>query len=82
MLQEHIREYVNALGEKYNTAGKPRTITSTSTGQPVSVEGGNYGFLIDARGERRQLFADIRLMQMWNGSLCMPEEEQLTGKMI
>lgn len=60
VLQEHIREYVNALGEKYNTAGKPRTITSTSTGQPVSVEGGNYGFLIDARGERRQLFADIQ----------------------
>lgn len=60
VLQEHIREYVNALGEKYNTAGKPRTITSTSTGQPVSVEGGSYGFLIDARGERRQLLADIQ----------------------
>ena len=60
VLQEHIREYVNMLGEKYNTVGKPRTITSTSTGQPVSVEGGTYGFRIDAQAERQQLLADIQ----------------------
>lgn len=60
VLQQRVREYVQILGEKYNTVGKPRIITSTYTGQPVSVEGGSYGFLIDEKGEREQLLADIQ----------------------
>lgn len=60
LLQQNIRAYVQTLGEKYNTAGKPRTITATATGQPVSVEGGTYGYLIDSYGEREQLLADIQ----------------------
>lgn len=60
VLQQNVRAYVDGLGEKYNTAGKSRTIISTATGQPVSVEGGSYGYLIDARGESDQLLADIQ----------------------
>lgn len=59
-LQQNIQNYVQMLGEKYNTVGKTRSITSTCTGQPVSVEGGNYGFRIDAQGEGAQLLADIQ----------------------
>lgn len=60
VLQQNIRNYVDALGEKYNTVGKTRTITSTATGQPVAVEGGSYGYKIDSYGERTQLLADIQ----------------------
>lgn len=59
-LQQKIRAYVNALSEKYNTVGRSRTIISTATGQPVTVEGGSYGFLIDVKGESEQLLADIQ----------------------
>lgn len=59
-LQKHIRTYVNALSAKYNTVGRSRTITSTATGQPVQVEGGSYGFLIDTEKECNQLLADIQ----------------------
>ena len=47
LLLENIEIYVENLGAQYNTVGRTRTITSTATGQPVSVEGGSYGFLID-----------------------------------
>lgn len=60
VLQQHIRDYVQMLGEKYNTIGTKRTLTSTYTGQPVTVSGGSYGYLIDIRGERTQLLKDIR----------------------
>ena len=53
-LQKNIRAYVNALSEKYNTVGRSRTITSAATGQPVQVDGGSYGFLIDTEKECRQ----------------------------
>lgn len=59
-LQKNIRAYVNALSEKYNTVGRSRTITSTATGQPVQVDGGSYGFLIDTEKECKQLLADIQ----------------------
>ena len=55
VLQQHIRDYVQTLGEKYNTIGTKRTLTSTYTGEPVTVSGGSYGYLIDIRGERAQL---------------------------
>lgn len=60
LLLENIEIYVENLGAQYNTVGRTRTITSTATGQPVSVEGGSYGFLIDQEGEEAQLLADIR----------------------
>lgn len=39
VLQQHIRDYVQTLGEKYNTIGTKRTLTSTYTGEPVTVSG-------------------------------------------
>lgn len=60
VLQQHIRDYVQMLGEKYNTIGTKRTLTSTYTGEPVAVSGGSYGYLIDIRGERAQLLKDIQ----------------------
>lgn len=60
VLQQHIRDYVQMLGEKYNTIGTKRTLTSTYTGEPVTVSGGSYGYLIDIRGERAQLLKDIQ----------------------
>ena len=60
VLQQHIRDYVQTLGEKYNTIGTKRTLTSTYTGEPVTVSGGSYGYLIDIRGERAQLLKDIQ----------------------
>ena len=60
VLQQHIRDYVQMLGEKYNTIGTERTIISTYTGGPVTVSGGSYGYLIDIRGERAQLLKDIQ----------------------
>ena len=60
VLQQHIRDYVQMLGEKYNTIGTKRTLTSTYTGEPVAVSGGRYGYLIDIRGERAQLLKDIQ----------------------
>ena len=60
VLQQHIRDYVQTLGEKYNTIGTKRTLTSTYTGEPVAVSGGSYGYLIDIRGERAQLLKDIQ----------------------
>lgn len=60
VLQKHIRDYVQMLGEKYNTIGTERTLTSTYTGGPVTVSGGSYGYLIDIKGERAQLLKDIQ----------------------
>ena len=60
VLQQHIRDYVQMLGEKYNTIGTKRTFTSTYTGEPVTVSGGSYGYLIDIKGERAQLLKDIQ----------------------
>lgn len=60
VLEENIRSYVAELSSKYDTAGKTRTIISTATGQPVTVQGGSYGFVIDGKAEREQLLADIQ----------------------
>lgn len=60
VLQENIRVYVDELGAKYNTVGRARTIISTATGQPITIEGGSYGFLVDSKKEAEQLLADIQ----------------------
>ena len=38
----HIKEYVLDLATRRNTMGRDRTITSTMTGEPVTVSGGSY----------------------------------------
>ena len=59
--EEKIREYVMALGQKYNTIYYPRNFT-TSLGNTIefSENDNNYGYLIDEEGEYQQLLADVQ----------------------
>lgn len=59
VLAENIQNYVASLAEKYDTAGRDRVITSSATGEPVTVTGGSYGFQINQLKEREQLTQDI-----------------------
>ena len=56
-------------------------IKSTATGELVTVEGGDYGFLIDQEGESLQLLADIQNHADIQRSRYMPREEWYTGPM-
>lgn len=55
----HIKEYVLDLATRQNTMGRDRTITSTMTGEPVTVSGGSYGFRIDQSEEAEQIYENI-----------------------
>ena len=59
-LMANIQAYVAELAAKYDTLGRDRVIKSTATGENVTVQGGDYGFLIDQEEESRQLLADIQ----------------------
>ena len=59
-LMANIQAYAAELAAKYDTLGRDRVIKSTATGELVTVEGGDYGFLIDQEGESLQLLADIQ----------------------
>lgn len=58
-LAQNIQNYVAWLADEYDTAGRDRVITSSATGEPVTVSGGSYGFQINQLKEREQLMADI-----------------------
>ena len=55
----HIKEYVLDLATRRNTMGRDRTITSTMTGEPVTISGGSYGFRIDQSEEAEQIYENI-----------------------
>ena len=55
----HIKEYVLDLATRRNTMGRDRTITSTMTGESVTVSGGSYGFRIDQSEEAEQIYENI-----------------------
>ena len=59
-LEEKVEEYVEWLAATYNTVGKDRQIKSSSTGEMITVSGGNYGFKINQRKEKEQLLQDIK----------------------
>ena len=59
-LMANIQAYTAELAAKYDTVGKSRVIKSTATGENVTVEGGDYGFLIDQEKESAQLLQDIQ----------------------
>ena len=48
--KDAVRSYVDYLGSTYNTYGKTRTFKA-STGNKVSVSGGNYGWLLNREKE-------------------------------
>lgn len=55
----HIKEYVLDLATRRNTMGRDRTITSTATGELVTISGGSYGFRIDQSEEAEQIYENI-----------------------
>ena len=59
-LMDNIQAYTAELAAKYDTLGRDRVIKSTATGENITVEGGDYGFLIDQEEESLQLLADIQ----------------------
>lgn len=56
--EEAMANFVSDMSRKYDTAGKPKTL-STQYGVTVTVPGGNYGWRIDREKEKAQLKKDI-----------------------
>lgn len=56
--RDAIGEYVNAMGDKYNTYGKKKEFT-TSSGQEITVPAGSFGWRIAYEGEINQIIADL-----------------------
>ena len=54
-----VSEYIQSLASKYNTYKAQRTFTS-GNGNSVSVEGGDYGWIIDKDAEYAALVASIQ----------------------
>lgn len=52
--EEKVRKFVDKIGSTYNTYGKTRTFKA-STGNKVSVSGGDYGWLLDRDAETKAL---------------------------
>lgn len=57
-LEKKIKKYVKKLAEEVDTAGKDRTFHTTS-GLDVTVSGGNYGWKVDQKAERKALKKNI-----------------------
>lgn len=56
--EDRINEYLDSLAEKYNTVGKTRNFKTTN-GEYVSVSGGDYGWQIDTKEEKKYLLETI-----------------------
>lgn len=56
---EKAAEYVAMLGERYNTAGKSKSL-KTSYGSTITVSGGDYGWKIDREKETAELLEQIK----------------------
>lgn len=56
--KKKVKEYIAGLAEKYDTAGKTRTMT-TGSGNTAEVSGGDYGWRIDQDAEYKTLVANI-----------------------
>lgn len=57
--EDKINNYVNELANNYNTYGKEREFV-TSLGTTVRINGGNYGWLVDRKGEVKDLIVAIK----------------------
>ena len=57
-----LTKYVKKLAEKVDTLGKERPFHTTS-GLDVTVKGGNYGWQIDQKEERKELRKNIKEMK-------------------
>lgn len=57
--KDAVRSYVDYIGSTYNTYGKTRTFKA-STGNKVSVSGGDYGWLLNREQETRDLIKLVK----------------------
>ena len=57
--REAIGEFVNAMGDKYNTYGKKKEFTTTS-GEEITVPAGSFGWRIAYDGEIDAIIADLK----------------------
>ncbi len=57
--EEKVKAYMDDLEEKYSTWGDDRKFM-TSYGTEVTVEGGNYGWSIDAEHETEQIMKELQ----------------------
>lgn len=57
--RDAIGEFVNSMGEKYNTYGKAKDFTTTS-GQQITVGAGSFGWRIAYDGEIDQIITDLQ----------------------
>ncbi|MDS0524513.1 L,D-transpeptidase/peptidoglycan binding protein [Clostridium sp. SHJSY1] len=57
--EEKVKNYVDNLAKKYNTLGKTRDFT-TSTGNKVKIDGGDYGWQINKSVETKDLISQIK----------------------
>ena len=56
--RDAIGEYVNSMGDKYDTYGKAKEFTTTQ-GESITVPAGSFGWRIAYNGEIDQIIADI-----------------------
>lgn len=59
---EQLHKYVKKLAKEVDTLGKERPFHTTS-GLDVTVKGGNYGWKIDQKKERKELRKNIKAMK-------------------
>ncbi len=57
--RDAIGEYVNSMGDKYNTYGKKKEFTTTE-GEQVTVPAGSFGWRIAYEGEIDAIIADLK----------------------
>ena len=57
--ENEIKNYLNILDNNYETYGKQREFV-TSMGTTIKVSGGNYGWLVDRKGEVKDLITAIK----------------------
>ncbi len=57
--RDAIGEFVNTMGDKYNTFGKKKEFTTTS-GNEITVPAGSFGWRIAYEGEIDQIIADFK----------------------
>ncbi|WP_288221380.1 L,D-transpeptidase family protein [uncultured Clostridium sp.] len=58
--EKYLKEYIDNLGEKYNTVGIERDF-KTSIGKVIKVKGGYYGWKINSIAEEKMLLENIKL---------------------
>ena len=57
--KDKVRDFVNSIARKYDTFGKTRTLINHE-GEPVVIEGGDYGWWMDRGTETTELIETVK----------------------